>query len=295
MNGRSVSFTGNGTDTDGTIASYAWNFGNGKSSTERSPQHEFATAGTFPVTLTVTDDKGATGSVTKQVTTQAAPVPDPGPVPGGVLAADTFGRSVTNGWGNADTGGAWTLRGASSGFSVANGTGRMAMPKGGSNSQATLTGVSSTSTEASIKIAMDKIANGGGVFTSLGLRSTGNNDYRAKVKIAPNGALTLYLVRVINGAETTIVSTNLGAGFNYAMGNTLILKAQANGTTSTALKAKVWKSGQAEPGWQLERTDATPTGLRGAGSPSLTTYLSGTATNTPVTVLYDDLHISSLN
>src|SRR3989344_4511336 len=41
----SVSFTGGGTDTDGTIASYSWNFGDGGTSTEQSPNHTYINAG----------------------------------------------------------------------------------------------------------------------------------------------------------------------------------------------------------------------------------------------------------
>jgi PKD repeat protein len=47
-------------DPDGTIVSYAWNFGDGNTSTAANPTHTYTTAGTFTATLTVTDDNGAT-------------------------------------------------------------------------------------------------------------------------------------------------------------------------------------------------------------------------------------------
>ena len=46
-------------DVDGTIASYAWDFGDGTSGTGATPEHSYTSSGTYPVTLTVTDDDGA--------------------------------------------------------------------------------------------------------------------------------------------------------------------------------------------------------------------------------------------
>ncbi len=64
-----ASFDGSGSaDPDGTVASYAWKFGDGSTGTGVSPSHTYAAAGTFQVELTVTDDKGATNAVTKSVT-----------------------------------------------------------------------------------------------------------------------------------------------------------------------------------------------------------------------------------
>ena len=72
------SFDGTGSsDPDGTIASYAWTFGDGGTSTLAKPNHTYGTAGTFPVTLTVTDNGGATGSSTQQVQVTAPPANKP--------------------------------------------------------------------------------------------------------------------------------------------------------------------------------------------------------------------------
>ena len=72
-------FTDAGTDADGSISSRAWDFGDPTSSTNTStdanPSHTFAAAGTFQVKLTVTDNSGATGTVTNAVTLGAANVP----------------------------------------------------------------------------------------------------------------------------------------------------------------------------------------------------------------------------
>jgi len=49
-------------DPDGTIASYAWNFGNGATATGDKVSYTYTTAGEYTVTLTVTDNKGATAT-----------------------------------------------------------------------------------------------------------------------------------------------------------------------------------------------------------------------------------------
>ena len=64
----SVTFTDESTDSDGTVVSWSWDFGDGASSTDQNPIHAYAGNGTYPVTLTVTDDGGATGSITQDVT-----------------------------------------------------------------------------------------------------------------------------------------------------------------------------------------------------------------------------------
>ncbi len=59
------SFDASGSSDDGTIASYAWNFGDGSSGTGQTATHTYADAGDRTVRLTVTDDAGATGSTTR--------------------------------------------------------------------------------------------------------------------------------------------------------------------------------------------------------------------------------------
>ncbi|TFD12071.1 PKD domain-containing protein [Cryobacterium sp. TMT1-2-2] len=54
----SVDATGS-MDSDGTITSYAWNFGDDTTATGATATHSYATAGSYPVTLTVTDNSGA--------------------------------------------------------------------------------------------------------------------------------------------------------------------------------------------------------------------------------------------
>ena len=54
-------------DPDGTVESYAWDFGDGTGGSGVSPDHTFAASGTYTVRLRVSDDGGGTDTVSHDV------------------------------------------------------------------------------------------------------------------------------------------------------------------------------------------------------------------------------------
>jgi len=66
--GLAANFTDSSTDSDGTIASHAWKFGDGSTSSTANPHHIYAVSGIWSVTETVTDNGGASKSKTRSVT-----------------------------------------------------------------------------------------------------------------------------------------------------------------------------------------------------------------------------------
>jgi len=71
--------SGTSTDPDGTIVSWIWNFEDGGTSPERNPSHTFPATGTYQVTLTVTDDDGASDPFSASVRVEAPPPPNQPP------------------------------------------------------------------------------------------------------------------------------------------------------------------------------------------------------------------------
>ena len=66
--GESVSFDGSdSTDSDGSISSYDWDFGDGTTATGQTTSHSYDSGGDYTVTLTVTDDAGATATSSQTV------------------------------------------------------------------------------------------------------------------------------------------------------------------------------------------------------------------------------------
>ena len=54
--GMDVNFTDTSTLGDATTLTWAWDFGDGNTSTEQNPMHNYSMAGNYTVTLTVTDE-----------------------------------------------------------------------------------------------------------------------------------------------------------------------------------------------------------------------------------------------
>jgi chitodextrinase len=74
--GLSCQFTDTSSDDDGSVIAWSWRFGDGETSQQAEPAHQYPGPGTYPVTLTVTDNDGSTDGTTALVVV-SGPSPPP--------------------------------------------------------------------------------------------------------------------------------------------------------------------------------------------------------------------------
>jgi PKD repeat protein len=274
-----VSVDGAGsTDADGTVASHAWDFGDGSTGNGATASHTYATAGTYTVALTVTDDKGATARTQQTVTVTAPAVPVPPAAT--VVAADAFGRSVTGGLGTADTGGAWTSSAGAARQSVNAGTATFAAVKG-TNTGSYLGSVSAASADVQTTFSLSSVPTGGGATVYVVARQVAvNTSYSAQLRVLADGSVGVSLVRFAGSTSPVMIGKEvIVKGLTYTAGTVLHVDVQAAGSGTTNLSATVWADGATQPATPTVTGTDTTAALQGAGAVGLSSYLSASATS----------------
>jgi hypothetical protein len=205
------------------------------------------------------------------------------------FAADTFERTVANGLGTADHGGAWTVSGPTSSYAVTNGTGRITGAPAATRA-GYLQDVSQQNVDITADVVLGTAPSGGGAYVSLVGRSVSNgNDYRVTVRYAANGTLTAYLVRTGSYVETHLANAVVRGGA-FAPGESMRIRFGVTGDTSTTLTAKVWRAGDPEPAaWLLADTAATPAVLQAPGGVGISVYTSGSWSGAVPVLAIDNL------
>ncbi|WP_243076165.1 PKD domain-containing protein [Microbacterium sp. SS28] len=287
ISARTVTVSGAGsTDPDGTVTGWAWNFGDGTTGTGSTATRTYTADGTYTITLTVTDDKGATGTTTRSVTVAATPPPT-------ALVADDFGRTVANGWGTADVGGAWTATGTASRFAVAGGVGELRLTAAGTSAQVEAAATRNLSSDIRLNVSWDRTSAAGAQYTVIAPRVISSTaDYRLKIYVSGTVPY-LDLIRRTGGVETLISRTPLSLRFTTpGSWYSVAVRATTAGGVTT-LSAKLWPKDTPEPvTWQATATDSTAA-LQSPGSMLLWAYMSGSAT-APVTTSFDDIRFTSV-
>jgi hypothetical protein len=159
---------------------------------------------------------------------------------------DSFGRTVSGGWGTATSGTAWSV-GTASRFAVSGGVGTVSLTTDGATQRATQP-ATGTNNDVVVTVSLARTPTGTGAFISVSPRRTSTGQYVAKVRFLPTGAVSLTLSRLSTSwAETVVVKEATVAGVRGTAGSLVRVRVQTSGTAPTTLRAKVWQAGTSEP------------------------------------------------
>lgn len=170
-------------------------------------------------------------------------------------AVDAFGRSVSNAWGTADIGGAWSTGGGTSAdYAVGSGIGTHTLATANSSRR---TFMSSTFADFDmyVSIATSALATGG--FLSGGITARhvdGDNLYTARAAFNTDASITLSIRKRVTATETELVAGTIPA-LTHVAGTFYRMRFNGSGTT---LRAKLWLATDDESvAWDLSTTDAS--------------------------------------
>ena len=211
-----------------------------------------------------------------------------------VIVADAFSRTVSGGWGSANTGGPWILEGGSGVFSVNGTVGSVSLAKAGANRAALQNGPSARDVDIRLRVRGTQPA-GGQLFAYVVSRRSSGNEFRSKLIYNANGTLAVHSSRYINGTETSLAPQVTVPGLNQASGAFFNLRTLVSGANPTTIQIKAWADGATEPSsWQFTAS-STAAQLQVPGTTGLRMYLNTTVTNAPATLTFDDVSVESLD
>jgi hypothetical protein len=211
----------------------------------------------------------ASSSVFKVLLYQAVPLAQRAALPQG-FATDTFNRTVSNGWGTADVGGAWT--GTGSLYNVTPGRATIVASSSVPSSFLTTSSVQNVDVLAWISPAPVSGATGDVGVLARYTASTGTYyQVSAYYPSANNGQN--YVVQLKRKPDNAQIRPD----FNTTIpgGTAIWIRMEAQGVNPTVLRWKLWQDGSAEPAaWTDSGTDGTPA-LQVAGGVGVNCYVSG--------------------
>jgi CSLREA domain-containing protein len=274
------------TDTSsGSPTAWSWNFGDGTSSTQQNPTHTYSQAGDYVVQLTASN-AGGPDTASETITVDPPSATE--------FAADTFVRTVANGWGTADIGGAYTLEGGpAANYNVAGGVGTFTLPNANASRSARLDGVSQADVDILFRVAANKVLAGANLFVYAVARRSGNSEYRPRLILNSNGTVSVNASVLVNGSESSLGSAVLVPGLNQVADGFIWVRAEVVGSSPTTIRVKAWADGQPEPvGWHFTATNSVAA-VQGPGSLALRSYLATGGSNAPITLSFDDYAVSA--
>ncbi len=203
---------------------------------------------------------------------------------------DTFTRTVSNGWGSADTGQAYSTTGvggtvAAADFGVATGVGTHSVPVAAANRVTYLNTVTYRDIDVAVTVTVPFSSVTGGAVepANVVLRGLSTSDYYyANVSVATSGAVSVGVLHF----DGTVIVASVATGLTFT-GQALRVRAQCEGPV---FRVKVWAAAGSEPyAWNvMGRLDSTVrSGFVGVRSGVAT----GNTNTKPIVFSYDNLTV----
>ena len=201
-------------------------------------------------------------------------------------ANDTFNRTVTDGWGEMDSGDDWVNSGGAAGdYDVTSGYGSHTLTSNGVARMSTIT-LPTDDFDLYVDVGTSVMATGDTIKGGLAARVTDDDNlYIMSFWFRTDGLLGIILAKRVGGTETPLLFIERELG--YTVGSYFRLRFQGVGGR---LKAKAWRQGDFEsPAWHIDVQDTDLT-TGGVGVYSLTNPGN---TNTNPQVRYDNFRVAN--
>ncbi|SDS13370.1 Protein of unknown function [Friedmanniella luteola] len=187
------------------------------------------------------------------------------------LVVDGFDRSVSSGWGRADTGGSWADLVGGSSTSVTGSEGRVTNILGGRSFRAYQKAVAAE--DAEVRADFTVPAAKDFIYTIEARKQADLSAYLARGRIDSAGKLHMDVMRSQGSTLTMLKEMTLETP--VVVGQKLTLKLSTTGEAPVIVKGKVFVAGQNEPGWQVTFLDSAAAALKTPGYAGLQAYNGG--------------------
>jgi hypothetical protein len=182
---------------------------------------------------------------------------------GTVSLADDFARAdtTTAGWGTVDAtrGWSWAHTGGSTSWPRTSGKGQAIITAANTAIGARAVGAKSTDVDVTYTVTPLALATGARYSCGIQTRYTdSSNNLLIQLSFNTDGSTWLDINRISGGVTTQIGATaNPTPGLTYTAGTEMKLRVQVDGKQ---IRAKAWKTADAEPAWMATATDTVLTG-----------------------------------
>lgn len=214
------------------------------------------------------------------------------------FAEDGFDRSVVGGLGTAPIGGPWAVSGEAdilNDYAVEGSRAIFRLSDPGVRRTAYLGAARSDTTDVVATASVDRSVVGGPVYLSLiGRQINPQTQYVADVRIDEQNQLRLGLIRYVGSPTGSDLAPTVTLG-EVAANEPIHLRMQVYQLREgwANVRAKTWVGSDPEPeDWTISAEDKTAE-LQDRGAVGFTGYLSGEATNAPVTISLEDIRATT--